>query len=254
MKISIIIPTCNEAVNIGRLVNYLLENGENFIHEIIVVDCFSKDDTAKIAEYAGAKVVFCEKKSRVTQLNIGAWFAKGEILYFVHADVVPPKTFAAEIINAVKEGFTIGNYCSKFMSEISFLRINERCTHYNFLFARGGGDQTLFVTRETFKALDGYDERFAIMEDYDFVKRARKNFPFKIMHNEVLVSARKYTHNGYFRVSLANAIVYALYKAGVSSEFLRTLYKKLLNSKKTASTNHIETVKNAQAKVGVEYV
>jgi glycosyltransferase involved in cell wall biosynthesis len=52
MKIAIVIPALNEATTIGRVVDSVKEG-----HTVIVVNDCSTDDTAKLAEQAGAVVV-----------------------------------------------------------------------------------------------------------------------------------------------------------------------------------------------------
>lgn len=54
MKITVIIPSLNEAGNIGELVKETLAQP---VHHIIVVDNGSTDDTAQVARRAGAEVV-----------------------------------------------------------------------------------------------------------------------------------------------------------------------------------------------------
>ena len=55
MKVSIIIPAFNEAPSIGHVVKSIKTKYPDF--EIIVVNDASSDNTAKIAEEAGAKVL-----------------------------------------------------------------------------------------------------------------------------------------------------------------------------------------------------
>jgi hypothetical protein len=95
-----------------------------------------------------------------------------------------------------------------------------------------GGDQTLFVKRTDFNTLGGYDARLRIMEEYDFMRKARRELKFKIIPKDVVVSARKYEENSYFRVNLANLVVFVFYNWGASQERLMKLYKKLLKHSK----------------------
>ena len=76
-KISIIIPTINEANNLPLLLSDLsiIENEG----EIIIVDCGSEDKTIDLANIYGAKVFKSKEKNRGLQLNIGAHNAKGVI-------------------------------------------------------------------------------------------------------------------------------------------------------------------------------
>ncbi len=54
-KIAVVIPAYNEALSIGKVV---AEIPKKLIHEIIVVDNASTDDTARIAQAAGARVEY----------------------------------------------------------------------------------------------------------------------------------------------------------------------------------------------------
>ena len=78
------------------------------------------------------------------------------------------------------------------------------------------GDQSLFIKKELFDELGGYDDELKIMEDYDFIKRAKKEFLFKVIPKNILVSARKYQNNSYLKVNLANLIVFWMYTLGCS--------------------------------------
>ena len=83
-KISIIIPTINEANNLPLLLSDLSSIQKE--GEIIIVDCGSKDKTVDIANIYGAKVYRSEERNRGLQLNIGAKNSKGDWLIFLHAD------------------------------------------------------------------------------------------------------------------------------------------------------------------------
>ena len=97
MKISVIIPTFNEAESIGSLILYLLKNANEDLIELIVVDGGSNDGTIRIAKACGAKVIVGTSKGRSSQMNEGVINSSGEILYFVHADTIPPVSFMADI-------------------------------------------------------------------------------------------------------------------------------------------------------------
>jgi len=83
-KISIIIPTLNEANNLPLLLSDLLTTYRE--GEIIIVDCGSEDRTIDVANIYGAKVYRSKEKNRGLQLDIGAKNSKGEWLIFLHAD------------------------------------------------------------------------------------------------------------------------------------------------------------------------
>lgn len=227
MKISIIIPTLNEVANIGRLIPYLLKYGNGDLCELIVVDGGSNDGTCRVAKEKGAKVIICPTKGRSCQMNEGAKNSSGEILYFVHADTIPPPSFTMDIQEAIAEGFPMGCYRFKFDSNKRILKFNSYMTRFDKLYCRGG-DQSLFVIRKVFEDLDGYRHDYQIMEEYDFLVRARKKYSFKIIPKEVIVSARKYEERSWFRVMLANSIVFQMFKFGASQDSLVNTYRKIL--------------------------
>ncbi len=228
MKLSAVIPTLNEAENIERLVRRLLDCGNPDFQEVIVVDAGSTDETRSIAKAAGARVILAENKGRAPQMNEGAAAATGNILYFVHGDSLPPEDYYENIKTAVAAGSQIGGFRFVFDSDKAIFAFNNYITKFNKIFVRGG-DQTMYVTRELFDKLGGFRSDFKIMEDYDFIERAQKVTDFKVIQNDVLVSARKYDTNSWARVQIANVIVFSMYRFGASQDRMVNTYKRLLD-------------------------
>jgi rSAM/selenodomain-associated transferase 2 len=225
--VSIVIPTYNEAENIGRLVAYLAANSNKNTCEIIVSDGGSTDETMSIAQSAGAKAVLSAKKSRAAQMNYGASVAHGNMLYFIHADTFPPVTFVTDIERAFSKGYAFGRYRTAFDSKKFMLKINAFFTRFDW-FVCYGGDQTLFITITLFNAIKGFDEQMQIMEDYDIVTRAKKAARYKIFSKAALISARKYDTNGWLKVQLANRRIVQMYNNGASQQDMAATYKELL--------------------------
>jgi rSAM/selenodomain-associated transferase 2 len=227
MTISVIIPALNEEVYIGKLVLFLKANAGEEVIEVITVDGGSNDATVAEAKEAGAEVVISPHKSRALQMNLGASIAKGDILYFIHADTFPAPHFTRDILQAVNEGYKLGRYKTKFLSKKPILLINEWFTSFD-LFVCMGGDQTLFVTRKIFTELQGFKPDLYLMEEYDFCKRARVKAKYTIMKGAALVSARKYAKNNWLTVQLANYKIIAMYKKGSTQESMVTEYRRRL--------------------------
>lgn len=227
MTVSIIIPVLNEAGHIGKLVRHLCEHADGRVADLIVVDAGSTDGTRERAAAAGARVLKSPRKGRSRQMNYGVQQSRGEVLYFVHADTLPPATYLTDIEKAVAEGYPLGTYRSVFDTTHPLLRVNAYFTRFDFLWCRGG-DQSIYTQRNIFEELNGYREDYKIMEEYDFMQRARKKYPFKIMPKATLISTRKYQENSYMRVQLANFIVFNMYRLGFSQERLVNTYGRLL--------------------------
>jgi rSAM/selenodomain-associated transferase 2 len=227
MTISIIIPTLNEEENIGNLVDYLEKNKNASVLEIIVADGGSTDNTMRMAQAAGATSVKAPQKGRAIQMNYGASMAGGDIIYFIHADSLPPASYATDILQAVNHGFDIGRYRTRFLGHGWLLKINAFFTRFDW-FVCHGGDQTLFITRELFRLLNGYDENLLIMEEYDLTLRAKRQGRYKIIPKSSIISTRKYDRNSWWQVQKANYIIVRQYKKGLPQEMLVKRYNELI--------------------------
>jgi rSAM/selenodomain-associated transferase 2 len=223
IKLSIIIPTLNEESTIQQLIEFLWKNAPENEVEIIVADGQSSDRTVELAGYSGAIVRVCNQKSRAHQMNEGAKLAQGQTLWFVHADTIPPTSFIKDIQEAIEKGASLGSYRFQFDSNRIMLRINSWFTRFNLLTFRGG-DQTLFITSSAFETLNGFDEDFSIMEEYDLLQRARNKFDFCLIPKSVLVSARKYDQNSYMKVNLANLRAFRMFKRGEDPQKIKDFY------------------------------
>jgi len=228
MKLSIIIPSYREEENLKKLIPYLRSEIEED-DEIIVVESYQEE--YELAEVIQVKILTLEKKCRAYQMNKGAHEAKGDFFYFVHADTMPPKGFREDISQAIKQGYTYGCYPFRFDSKKWYLKVNAFATKFNFLYFRGG-DQSLFITKEFFTKINGFNEYYTIMEEYDLFRRARKIAPIHIMkHKRILVSARKYSENPYWKVNWANLIAVRMFKKGTSPDAIKQRYAIILKQK-----------------------
>lgn len=229
--ISIIIPTYNEASQIGFTVEKLksLSVGNNF--EIIVSDGGSKDETIALAKRSGAKVLLSVKKGRAAQMNAGAFKARGDILYFLHADTIPPKGFDQMIVQALADGNLAGCFTLSFDHKHWFLKANCWFTRFDINSFRFG-DQSLFVAKSAFNVIGGFCENHLVMEDQQIIGRIRRMGRFVIIGKPVITSARKYLENGIYKTQAIFIIIYVLYKLGFSQRRLVLIYKKLISQDK----------------------
>lgn len=226
MNITIIIPCLNEAASISRLANRLLTVDRTKI-EVIVVDGGSEDDTVKIAHHYNFKVLHCEC-SRAKQMNLGAQHALHPILYFVHADTLPPLSYYNDGIDALNKGFGAACYRSKYESKKPLLRINAFFTRFYWLVSKGG-DQSLFITKATFETLGKFDEQMKIMEEYPLIHKLMQKKQLFIIPKPILISTRKYDNRSWIKVSRANFVAFKLFKKGVKSSEIKKRYTELLN-------------------------
>lgn len=228
MQVTVVIPTYNEAEHIVRLIQWLEETGDSRQLEIIVVDGGSSDQTVALVKETAANVVLSPQKGRAAQMNYGAAIAKGECLYFVHADVLPPKEWRSDILSCLSSEKVAGCFSYQFDADDWYLKIVEWSVRQNW-FAVGGGDQTMFVRKNVFEEMGGFRTELAIMEDFEFVKRLRRKYAFEIICNNALVSARKYETNNFFFVQLINMLTVLLFNLGFPQKQLARVYRRMLS-------------------------
>ncbi|MGB8190737.1 MAG: TIGR04283 family arsenosugar biosynthesis glycosyltransferase [Chitinophagaceae bacterium] len=229
--ISIIIPAYNETDQIAQTISRTREASGSQEIEIIVADGGSSDSTLLLARAAGAMAFTSEKKGRAAQMNKGASMASGEILYFLHADSIPPKNFTGQIMEAINQGAVSGCFRLAFDHDHWFLKANAWFTRFNVNAIRFG-DQSLFVKKEVFHKSGGFREDLIMMEDQEIIHRLKKHGKFSVMNDVVITSARKYLDNGIYRMQAIFFRIWALYYLGYSQEYLLTLHKKLIRKNK----------------------
>ena len=228
---SIIIPTYNEAGQVADTIRKTRAANTEHEIEIIVADGGSSDDTFQIATASGASVVISERKGRAAQMNKGARSANGEILYFLHADSIPPQGFTTLISAAMKEGAKSGCFRLAFDYDHWFLKANAWFTRFDVNAVRFG-DQSLFVTKEVFIKSGGFREDLLMMEDQEIIHRLKVHGKFKVMNGVVITSARKYVDNGVYRMQCIFYRLWVMYYVGYSQEQMLKVHKRLIRKHK----------------------
>lgn len=230
MRIHVITPVLNEADNLRELLPLLLRELSS-ADRITIADGGSSDATAAVvAEFPAVQYLHCASCGRARQMNEAARIATDayDVVYFLHADTRPPGGFRKDIIESVRAGYEVGCYRFTFDMWHPLLSVNAFCTRFKGLACRGG-DQSLYLTTKAFRELGGFRD-MQIMEDYDIIQRTwASDFQFRVMPRSILVSARKYRVNGWFRVQMANLKVFRMYKAGAPEEAMVRTYREMLD-------------------------
>ena len=104
-RVSVILPVRNGADVVGGLVDALKAQGVAGGHEVIVIDDFSRDDTADVAAAHGAQAVRTDRWSGAFQArNVGLERARGEIIAFIDADCRPAPDWLASAVEELDRG------------------------------------------------------------------------------------------------------------------------------------------------------
>lgn len=221
-KISIIIPTLNEAGNIKTAIA-TTQSGTNI--EVIVVDAGSQDDTVAIAESLGVKVIL-SNPGRAVQMNTGAAVATGEILLFLHADTRLPMGFDEMARKALQQaGVVAGAFTLQIDAPVLALRLVEWGVKWRSHFWQMPyGDQAIFMTKSVFQKIGCFPE-MPIMEDFELIRRLQRIGKIFILSVPVITSSRRWVQKGVLKTTLINQIVVIGYLLGVAPQRLRKLYR-----------------------------
>ena len=232
-SISIIIPVLNEAKNIEALLTYLgLNSRSEFISDILVVDGGSTDGSQEIvSEFAKThpKIkVLNSSKGRAKQMNLGASESKGSVLYFLHADSVPPKNFDQYILNTIQIGSKAGCFKMKFDSGHWWLQLAGWFTQFNWKSCRGG-DQSLFVEKIAFDDLGGFNEDFVVYEDNDLIYKLYEHYNFEVLPYWLTTSSRRYLDNGIWSLQFHFSMIHLKKFFGATPKQLEAYYIKYIH-------------------------
>lgn len=232
MSIGVVIPTYREAGYVGDTVRSLLgPEDRDHLSDLVVVDVQSDDGTAAEAAAAGATVRPAPTKGRAAQMNHGAKHVAGDILFFVHADTRPAEGYAQAIQYAVSQGHGLG--CLRLCFDRDHWALRLKCWFTRF--SASGlhyGDQGLFIRRDLFERIGGYNEDLVLFEDLDLIQRARKQATFTVLRGPITASARKYKRNGLLRMQLAFYVLYPMYRLGASQAALHRTYTGIVRQDK----------------------
>ncbi|MCL6503289.1 MAG: TIGR04283 family arsenosugar biosynthesis glycosyltransferase [Pirellulales bacterium] len=220
--LSVIIPTLNEEPLIVAAVERAWRLQP---HEVLVVDGGSSDQTASLAEAAGA-VVLHAPRGRGVQQNTGARQAGGSVLLFLHADTWLPPPAAVQLKQAL--------CCADVAWGAFQQRIEARGRIYRWLEAGNAwrarvrgipyGDQGIFVRRAVFERAGGFPE-VPFMEDVLLSKLLRRKTRPVLLPGPIHVNPRRWQRRGVVRQTLLNWSLLALAAAGMPPERLVRWYR-----------------------------
>lgn len=183
MRISVVIPTFNEAAALPALLAGLRDV------EVIVADGGSVDGTCSLA---GAATVIVAPRGRGSQLAAGARVASGDALWFLHADTRVPADAIAAIRQVLADpAVGAGNFALRFDGQSRGARwltwLYPRLRRLGLAY----GDSGIFVRRAVYEQIGGIAS-YPIFEDLDLVRRLRRVTRFVHLSPELLTSSRRF--------------------------------------------------------------
>jgi rSAM/selenodomain-associated transferase 2 len=224
MKLSIIIPTLDEAARIEATLASLAPLRARG-HEVIVVDGGSSDGTAGLAAPLTDRVLSASR-GRAIQMNAGAAAAIGDVLLFLHADGRLPGSADTLVQDALAaSGRAWGRFDVAIDGAHPMLPVIAR-----FMNARSRitgiatGDQAMFVRREAFARVGGFPS-LALMEDVALSARLKVVSRPVCLRARTTTSGRRWERNGVVRTVLLMWRLRLSFFFGASPERLRRIYE-----------------------------
>jgi rSAM/selenodomain-associated transferase 2 len=221
----VVVPTLDEAATLPRLVASLEEAGPGERpEELLVVDGGSRDGTPELARALGARVLSAPQ-GRGSQLARGAAEARGELLFFLHADACLMPAALRAVRASFDDPATIA------------VGLRQRIDHPGRIYrwieraadrrVRAGwvyGDSGLCVRRSAYEAAGGFRDQ-PLFEDLDLTRRLRALGAVRLVPEaEIVVSARRWEREGVVRRTLKNWCLTAAWAAGVAPARLARYY------------------------------
>ncbi|HEY9637695.1 MAG TPA: TIGR04283 family arsenosugar biosynthesis glycosyltransferase [Coleofasciculaceae cyanobacterium] len=238
-RVSIVIPTLNEAGCLGRTLRQL-SLLDPPAWEVLVVDGGSEDETIAIAQNLGACVITSVQCGRSGQMNQGAEAATGEILCFVHADTSVPDDLVAVIEQTLADktvacggfislmagsvttrwGVSLHNYLKTYYAPLLF-RPHLFFKGLRLLF----GDQVIFCRRDDFWQVDGFDSTLPIMEEADLCIKLVRLGRICQVNRIVQSSDRRVARWGSLKATAIYLYIGFLWGVGVPATYLKQVYE-----------------------------
>jgi rSAM/selenodomain-associated transferase 2 len=248
-RVSIVIPTLNEAECLGRTLRQLsLLNPPAW--EVLVVDGGSEDETIAIAQSifetfpttTTARVIPTVGRGRSVQMNQGAKAATGENLCFLHADTLVPDDLVAVIARTLIDKSVAGGGFISLMAGSETTRWgvslhNYLKTYYAplifrpYLFLKGlrllFGDQVIFCRHGDFGKVGGFDSALPIMEDADLCLKLVRLGRIRLVNRIVQSSDRRVARWGSLKATAIYMYIGFLWGLGVPASYLKKFYEEI---------------------------
>ena len=184
IRVSVIVPAYNNADELSQCLS-ALRTATGAESELIVVDDASNDDVSSTAARFGARFLRLARNAAPPPRNHGARHARGQILFFVDADVVVPNDAVIRIRTILdcheEMGAVFGSYDSR--PSAPGLVSQYRNLLHHFVHQTGKVEAATFwagcgaVRRPAFDRVSGFDERrfpHPSIEDIELGYRLRR--------------------------------------------------------------------------------
>jgi rSAM/selenodomain-associated transferase 2 len=192
--------------------------------ELLVADGGADRQAREAFRAAGARVI-TSPGSRGARLAAAAASARGEVLFFLHADSRPPQEALALIRQSLDGGAEAGASSLAYEgADLAMRWIAWWANRRSRLGRMPFGDQGIFCRRAAYERAGGFRD-LPICDDVDLVRRLRRAGRFVVRREKTVTSPRRYREVGALRQVLRTWRVLIGYYAGASPEALTRWYE-----------------------------
>jgi rSAM/selenodomain-associated transferase 2 len=231
--VSIIVPVLNESALIRGFLQHLRRVIPSA--EVIVVDGGSVDGTAELSADLADRVLLAPR-GRGKQMNAGAAVARGEVLWFLHADAIIPDNALEEIAKVLAGDANVGGcFRLRLPGREWIYRVSDSLGNIGVhVFGFALGDHGIFCRREAFLAAGQFPE-IPLMEDAECYRALRRLGRMVQLRSVIVGSPRRYEQLGAYRTTIYYTFILGLYVAGARIIALTSVYHRLTGSNYTAN-------------------
>ncbi|NQV01636.1 MAG: glycosyltransferase [Bacteroidia bacterium] len=220
--VTIIIPVYNYGQFLAAAIDTVIAQSYRSI-EVIVVDDGSTDNTAKIAQsYSEVQYFYQKNQGVAVARNTGISKARGKFIGFLDADDTwSVNKLKIQIRNLIENPGLGFNMCKNRNFIESGVKLDPKITgpfleRVQICFA------SLVTHRNLFDQIGGYDPHYKILEDLDWLIRAKDAGIIMEVLPDILVNRRIHTHN----LSLTNQQAWQKFKFQILKESIERQRKK----------------------------
>lgn len=195
-RLSIVIPVWNDAAALRRTLDHLV--GLIGIAAVEVIVAASGDPAGTERAVADcARLLRPGGSTRAALMNAGADAARGDILFFLHADSLPAANAVALIDHALSDPRVVGGaFEHRFAEPMWSLRAINWINRIRYRLTRNYyGDQGIFVRASVFRQMGGY-KPLRLLEDLEFSQRLKRIGRSVLIGVPLLTSGRRFLARG----------------------------------------------------------
>ena len=213
---SVVIPVHNEVHEVVELVDLLGHQTiprESF--DVIVADDGSEDDLhLHLRNHPGVLLLSAPHANTYVARNRGARLASSEVLVFCDADCKPEPTWLANGLRRLADADVVGgkiNWLTGDQRTVwSLLGIDQFIDQETAIATGSGLGGNLFVRRDLFERLGGFDETVSSSGDFEFVRRCADDGARLAFGDDAVVWHPTYERNEFLRKYVRVNARYAL--------------------------------------------